>query len=288
VTDYGRSLVEAARYRSRLDEVEQFCFFIGYPRSGHSLMGSLIDAHPEVVIAHELDAFRYFAHGFGRSQVYGLLLWSEKKFSDQGRRTKRSFNYAVPGAHQGSFIRLRVIGDKRGTATAIRLAGDRSVLERVRQVVGVPIRIVQHSRNPFDTIATAARASASGEEPPKLSPAISWYERWSDNLALVRPQLRAGELFDSRHERLVADPRQTLAEICRFLGVEAEPTFLEQCAATVWPSPRLSRQAVSWTDEQIERVDRLIAGHDWLAGYQFSEEPASPVEPEESAEPGVS
>jgi hypothetical protein len=174
-----------------------------------------------------------------------------------------------------------VIGDKRGTATAIRLAGDRSVLERVRQVVGVPIRVVQHSRNPFDTIATAARAAVSGEEPPKLSPAIRWYESWSDNLALVRPQLRPGELFDSRHERLVADPRQTLAEICGFLGVEAEPTFLEQCAATVWPSPRLSRQSVSWTDEQIERVDRLIAGHDWLVGYQFAEEPA-PVEPEET------
>jgi hypothetical protein len=288
VTDYGRSLVEAARYRSRLDEVEQFCFFIGYPRSGHSLMGSLIDAHPEVVIAHELDAFRYFAHGFGRSQVYGLLLRSEKKFSEQGRRTKRSFNYAVAGAHQGRFNRLRVIGDKRGTATAIRLAGDRSVLERVRQVVGVPIRVIQHSRNPFDTIATAARASVSGQEPPKVSPAIRWYEQWSDNLALVRPQLGPGELFDSRHERLVADPRQMLAEICLFLGVEPEPTFLEQCAATVWPSPRLSRQSVSWTDEQIERVDRLIAGHDWLAGYRFSEEPAPSVEPETSAEPGVS
>ena len=29
--------------------------FIGYPRSGHSLIGSLLDAHPEVIVSDEYN-----------------------------------------------------------------------------------------------------------------------------------------------------------------------------------------------------------------------------------------
>ncbi len=36
-------------------DLERFWSFIGYPRSGHSLIGSLINAHPDVVVCHELD-----------------------------------------------------------------------------------------------------------------------------------------------------------------------------------------------------------------------------------------
>jgi phage terminase large subunit-like protein len=44
--------------RNRFHDVGVFCIFIGYPRSGHSLVGSLLNAHPEVIISHELDVLR--------------------------------------------------------------------------------------------------------------------------------------------------------------------------------------------------------------------------------------
>jgi hypothetical protein len=34
--------------------VRTFILFVGYPRSGHSLIGSIMDAHPNVIIAHEV------------------------------------------------------------------------------------------------------------------------------------------------------------------------------------------------------------------------------------------
>jgi len=40
-------LPDARRYRRHFDAVRTFCLFIGYPRSGHSLVGSLLDAHPD-------------------------------------------------------------------------------------------------------------------------------------------------------------------------------------------------------------------------------------------------
>ena len=48
--------------------------FIGYPRSGHSLIGVLLDAHPNTIISHELGALKYLHTGFSKGQIYHLLL----------------------------------------------------------------------------------------------------------------------------------------------------------------------------------------------------------------------
>jgi hypothetical protein len=52
------------------DDVGTYCMFIGCPRSGHTLIGAILDAHPNVVIAHELDALKYIRYGFGRLQLF--------------------------------------------------------------------------------------------------------------------------------------------------------------------------------------------------------------------------
>ena len=84
--------VRARRHRDDFAAVRTFLLFVGHPRSGHSLVGSLLDAHPDVVVSHELDALevrrrrlppRPAVHARaralegqrrGRPEVVGLLL----------------------------------------------------------------------------------------------------------------------------------------------------------------------------------------------------------------------
>ncbi len=66
-------------------DLEHFCFFIGYSRSGHTLIGTALNAHPEVVISHELDAVRYVRHGFRRAQLFSLILQRDQHFGTMGR-----------------------------------------------------------------------------------------------------------------------------------------------------------------------------------------------------------
>ncbi len=37
-------------------EVKYFVQFMSFPRSGHSLIGSILDAHPQAIISHELNS----------------------------------------------------------------------------------------------------------------------------------------------------------------------------------------------------------------------------------------
>jgi len=55
-THKGDSL---AMEEADFSKLRNFVLFVGYPRSGHSLVGSLIDAHPHAIIAHEVKILAY-------------------------------------------------------------------------------------------------------------------------------------------------------------------------------------------------------------------------------------
>ena len=38
-----------------IDNVQVFFIFLGYPRSGHTILGALMDAHPNIVVSHQYN-----------------------------------------------------------------------------------------------------------------------------------------------------------------------------------------------------------------------------------------
>lgn len=263
---WADSIVWGWRQRARFDEVSTFCFFLGYPRSGHSLVGSLLNAHRNAVISHELDALRYVQNGFRRAQLYGLIIRRDQEFASIGR-TWSGYEYEVPGQYQGRVERLSVIGDKRGGMSTLRLGTRPELLERLRRLVRVPLRAVHVVRNPYDNIATLAKRDGTS-----LSEATRTYVNLSLKVRTARPAFAPGELLELRYEDFVAAPADVLARICSFVGLEPEPSYIEACAGVVWPSSRRSRDAAPWTDEDLRRVERrVIQRFDELAGYRFDD-----------------
>jgi hypothetical protein len=246
-------------------DLEHFSLFIGYSRSGHTLIGTTLNAHPEVVLSHELDAVNFVRHGFRRSQLFSLILERDQHFGTMGR-TWSGYTYDIPDQYQGRFERLRVIGDKRARSTVLQLAQEPGLLDRLRKEVAVPLKVLHVTRNPFDNIATEARRHKMS-----LGQATSWYEQICEAVAAVRPRLDPSELADIRYESFAADPRATLADICRFIGVEPSAGYLDACAGIVWPSTNRTRDAVEWTQDERRGVERLIERFDVLGHYSFDD-----------------
>jgi hypothetical protein len=225
----------------------------------------MLNAHPDVVIAHELDAVRFVRHRFSRSQIFSLLLERDQTFGSIGR-TWSGYQYEIPGQFQGRFERLRVLGDKRARSSVLQLAADPALLERTRKRVRVPLRVLHVTRNPFDNIATEARRHNMS-----LAKATRWYEEICVAVEHVRPMLDQSELVDIRYETFVADPAPSLADLCRFIDVDPGSDYLEACAGIVWPSTSRTRDAVDWTDADRQGVERLIDRYEALRGYSFDE-----------------
>lgn len=268
------SALGARADRGHFDSVATYCMFIGYPRSGHSLVGSLLDAHPDAVVAHELDALRLVQAGFRRNQVFSLIL---RNAQAQGLHRQHVYDYSVPNQWQGRFRRIKVIGDKKGGRSTRRLAECPDLLTRLERLVGVPTRFVHVVRNPFDNIATmflrhSEGPSESGAHPaadPSLTATIDTYTLLCDTVATVKAAVGPAAMLDLRHEDLLRDPATHLSELTRFVGLEAPADYLGDCAGILYTSPNRTRDRVTWTRDLTARVQALVDRFDFLAGYSL-------------------
>ena len=261
---YVWSFLEGYRRRKTLRGVERCCLFIGHPRSGHSLVGSLLDSHPDVVIAHELDLVGLLKR-FSRNQIFALVLRRDRMFTDAGSTQARTgYDFSVPGQWQGRVRRLRVVGAKKGPRTAERLHRDPELIEQVRRKLAADLRVIHVLRNPYDNISTIA-----GRVGITLESAIEDYFRLCERLHEVRSNLADDELCTLRHEDFVKEAAVHLSELCMWLGVEPTEEYLRDAASVVFDEPRRTRSAAAWTPELVARVDREMQGFDFLEGYSF-------------------
>lgn len=261
---YVTSALRTIGDRRHLEAVEMYCMFIGYPRSGHSLVGSLLDAHPDAVIANEADALRYVATGFTRTQLYSLILDNARRY---GPHREHVYDYTVPGQWQGRFRTIRVIGDKKGGRSTRRLARNPSLLDRLRKRVGVPVRFIHVVRNPFDNIATIYLRTMQQRG---LAAAVEEYLQLCATTAQLQ-HLDPAAVLEVRHEELLASPHRVLTDLSHFVGLDASAEFLDACASILFTAPNRTRAKAPWTPQLLAKVNDAVHRYDFLRGYGYTD-----------------
>jgi hypothetical protein len=100
----------------------------------------------------------------------------------------------------------------------------------------------------------------------------SAFDRYFENWRLIdslAERIGRTRIHTLRHEQLVTEPRDTVAGVCRFLGVEATEPYLEACAGVVFDAPARSRDSVDWSPDQRARIAAGINEFAALVGYSF-------------------
>lgn len=246
-------------------KLETCCTFIGYPRSGHSIIGSLLDAHPEVIIAHELDTLKFVQAGFSAGQIFWLLRENSRICAAHGRRWG-PYSYGVPGHWQGRHQTLRVIGDNKGGRTTRAIAQDWSLLERLLTTIPLRHRFLHVVRNPFDNIATLTLRQTKD-----LGQAIELYFGLCRTNYALRQHLGAAAVLDIHHEEFIRRPQEELARICSFLGIAPGPDYLAACASIVYQRPHQSRHGIDWPPALQAAVTEEMKNFAFLSRYAFDE-----------------
>lgn len=240
-----------------------YCMFIGYPRSGHSVVGSLLDAHEHVIIAHELNALKFVEAGCTRAELFWLLAENSRRFARHGRQWG-DYRYEVPGQWQGRYGALKVIGDKKGGSSSMLLGRKPGLLDALRRVVPERLRVLHVTRNPYDNIATMAR-----KDTRDLKRAIRLYFELCEVNRRVAAAAGAENILHLGSEELIGDPAAALRRLAAFLGVAAPGDWLAACAKTVAPSAHRSRDQIKWPAPARATIEAGIAQFEFLGGYRF-------------------
>ena len=265
---FASSWYAALAAPQQFSEVRTYCMFVGHNKSGTSMIGSLLDAHPDAILSDEADALEYVRAGFSREQIFHILLRQSRKEARKGRVTARRlqpYSYLVPGQWQGRYHSLKVIGDSTAGSSTRMLAMEPDVLERLQKTLGgVELRVIQIIRNPYDPIsAMMVRGGRSFDN------AIRTYFSYCETLAQLRQRLDPSRLFPVHYEDFVLQGGTKLAEICRFLGLEVDADYLNACTTILHATPQTSRQLVDWDAGHIAQVAGEIERFDFLHGYSF-------------------
>ena len=254
---------EASADKAALAKVQTYCTFLGYPYSGHTLVGSILDAHPNMVLAHELHALAYINTGFSKELLFHQLLENSRAFTGEGRNWN-GFDYLVPNQWQGRYRALRVIGDKKGGGTTSAFMADPGLLDKLAEVVPIERKFIHVVRNPFDNISTIHKRRV-----PTRAKAIEFYFSLAETISTTLGRLPASDVFTLRHEDFVQRPKECLQALCRFLGEDTTEDYLNACASIVREKPNKSRLDAPWSPEEQLEVQRRIDSYPFLAGYTF-------------------
>lgn len=266
-------------------EIQSLCLFVGYPRSGHSIVGALLDAHPEMTIAQELDITRCINAGMNRNTIYHLLSENSRIFTEQGKKWN-TYNYYVPNQHQGKTQKPKVIGDKKGGSLTASIIKYPNILTRVVNTFQVPIKLIHVVRNPFDNIATFSKkhhlslddaavryfnlAKLNDELKKKINAPVPSEAKTDDSKFGQLPKSNI-EMIEITHEDFVANPKAVMQKLVHYFGLTATEDYLQDCASIVSKKPNQSRHSVHWTEAQKAKVLRTMQQFSFLKHYQFDE-----------------
>jgi len=260
------SFAEGRRLADDLVPLRAYCMFIGYPRSGHSLVGALLNAHPKVVVAHELSALEYLKYRPTQGSLAALLLQRDRDFVAEGAQWW-GYDYAIPGQWQGRYAALEVVGDKKGATSTTILGQQPDLLVTLRRTVGVPLRVIHHVRNPYDNIATWAGKS----ERTLPNAADLYFEYAAINRDLLTRALDADEQIESHHDDLTANPIKELVRLLAFLGAAGDEDYLQACADAVFDGPKRTRDEAAWPPGLIDDIAVRMGDFDFLRRYRFDD-----------------
>ena len=247
------------------DEVRVLCLFIGYPRSGHSLVGSVIDAHQNALISHRLDAVRYLQAGFSLPQVFYMMHRNAERFALSNRELT-GYSYAMGIRWREGIDPLFVIGDQEGKNTARRLSRRPHDLEALLAMEDVSVRFIHVIRNPYDTITTWSERSRVG-----LRLTVRRYFDLCAAVQTVRQSVPASQILDLRHEVFVSDFNHQARLLGCFLEIPVSPAYVGRCSRIVDPNFHESRWRRAWPEDLIASVTEGIQRFDFLSGYSFEE-----------------
>jgi hypothetical protein len=248
-----------------LDALKTFCFFIGYPRSGHSFIGQCLNAREDALIAHECNILFHLAieRDITAARIFELLCRRNAYFVEELGCQWEGYTYAIDTEFQLKSKRLLCIGDKKAEASTYILKNNTNLLLQLRETVGVPIRVLHYVRNPVDIIATIVFRNNV-----LLENALDMFlELALSSQLLLERVFDASEALTVYNEDFIANPEETLFRLSSHLGLDRDPTWERLCGEKVYRHPARSRSRVPWTVQALERLRHTVAGVPFLQRY---------------------
>jgi hypothetical protein len=261
-----RSMLGAKAYFKEISKCQSSFLFLGYPHSGHSLVGALIDAHPNAWCSHELDALSLFEQGYSAAEIYWRIKHKSRDFKKSGNRWNGHHAHFQSGS-QGTCIEVHAYGDKKGGRSLRRLIEQPDLLERYQDSLSIPLKLIHVYRHPLDQLQRRlkSRMKRTGEiEEKALHRILLLQEKAMAQVMGLQEQFK---ILHIELEALIADPKNQAAKIFEFLHLQAFEPVMVEFESKVDPNHLETGLHRDWDRQIMNRVKKWQSDFPFLESY---------------------
>ena len=281
--------------RPIIDRVKTFAFFLGHPRSGHSIVASLMDSHPHMVISHEADVFTKISRGSlepTKPDIFNAVWKNTRRSIIHGKRAEstdgKGYTLFVDGLYQGTYVDyIDVIGDKKAGMTTRMLANQPDKWANVfRTLTSLAdnLKVIHVIRNPYDNIATmilylfnskkefgdTKRSNQTYEvDSDTIEGEIEHYFKLYQAIVGARKTYNL-DIIQVHGNDLISNPRGTLLRLCNELEVTCSDSYLEICGNKIFKTVSRTRNKIKWTNKQLQMIQQNIERFSSLRNYNYN------------------
>jgi len=219
-------------------QLELPIFLVGCPRSGTTLLQSLLGAHSAIATFSETKFFFYGVPLYepGR-RTFGMISeqlnpWLSEFFTEHLNRPELLQSLPrIPlfKLYLKTMIDiLEKLTKEQGKSVWLEKTPEHLFHIEVIEKTIVGVRFIHIIRNGADVVASLYEATNKYPKPWNGALNIdSCIERWLDAIPLSVRHLQKPNHTLVRYEDLVEEPRSTLVQLCEFLGIEFDDSMLD-------------------------------------------------------------
>ena len=275
IYSYIKSALFGFLNKKRYSRVRTFVMFIGYPRSGHSLIASLLDAHPNIIIGMEWGVLPHLKMGYRQTQLFYSIQQNSRRFKREEDNIWTGYSYKVENQWQGTYNEIQLIGDKFGGRTSLMFNDDPGLINLIENRIHVPVKYIHVIRNPFDVITTMTKRSYEKHRKNEklgdieLLPFIQSYFRRVNAIYKLKKTGKF-KIYDLFHENFVKNPHKELHSLLTFFGKSGSKEYFRDCVKIVNKEIHKSRYDIEWQEDLIKYVEKNIKKYNFLQRYSWS------------------
>lgn len=245
-----------------------FCLFIGHARTGSSAVGSIVDAHPNALISHELGILLRLKHkNLVKDKAFKKMIVSNNRLNDKGRwsegATGEIYRHKIAGQRKNNDSIIYVIGDKKAGGNSRGLSSRprtylRARRERIKRVISrledrmeTECKFIHVIRNPYDIVAAQILSNENFNFQTIYNEAFT--------CKLVK-NLYPDRWLDVYHEDLIKEPALNVSKLTSFLGLEEDANHLKASIEYLNFSPTNRKDQIKWEDELKIKIQKKLIG----------------------------
>ena len=280
------------------NSVKKLLLFVGWPRSCHSFVGSILDGHPHILVADEYFLMTKLRKGrlpIQRDVIFKALYNSStssiKKRGSRRAKTERQKGYPLifEDLMQGQFEdHIDIIGDKGGAHVSMLLKSKTYNISKtfgiLRKRLRVDIYVIRVVRNPYDNIASdsvykyglkeklkemRSLVNKSLLEVPKTALSRSAVEYFQLYFASEKVDAAADKTIDVLCSDLIDNPREEITKLCEFLGVQCSEDYISKCASHVFTEESHTSKLINWPPEVKESIQHKLDSIPLFKAYNY-------------------